>query len=1119
MALRALVSGTCLAALVLGGVEARAQNRPVSLEDAFRSPSIDARPRVRWWWPGAAVEPDELRREIVLLDDQGFGGAEIQSLTSNFVTLTPQERAVVKDYAEPRFFAQVKVAAGAAVARGMTLDYTLGSSWPSGGGFAITPEKALVELTMARTEIAGGVPGPVRVAIPVRTRRLGALNFLDARVKDPAVADWRARLDARARIVAVVAVKGTAPDLKATGPTAGFKLYPWDDVVRPGALDTGTALLLTDKLRPDGTLDWAPPPGIWQVLVYKQYASDMGVLGAAGRGPQLVLDHMNPGAFAAHAARVAGQLGDHPAGIRSTFVDSLELMAAALSAPASAQQGTAQGWISHAAATPEAVPVVLHFRRTVNLGQKPTRYPVSVTADNRYVLYVNGRRAASGPSTGDIAHWREAKIDLAPYLHRGRNIVAAVIWNGVKPLRLPPNATPAQIGAAQGAALFSQTAPSFQQSVATGFRLIGNGAAQAVSTDRPGWRVKIDSGHSFSNGWAQVKRWYYVAGQPETIDAAAADFDWTGPIESGSGWQDAVPAPAAAARTLVVDTLPPQRFRAVSPGVVVRSDLAGAETFPRRPVTVPANSRVKLLLRRDAMLSAYPELEVSGGKGAAIRLTYSEALYDDKFKKADRTLVGDRTPFGPHDTFLTDGGRRALSPLWWRTWRYAEIEVTTKDAPLTLVGMRAYETGYPFTRIASFESDDPALQRIFEIGWRTAEVDAHETYMDTAFWEQLQYAGDTRLQMLISYAVAGDPRLAEQAIDAFAASRVDGGLMEGAYPSRTTNVIAPFSLLWVGMLDDWRLRQPDPAPIRRNLGRMREVLDWFEQWQRPSGLLGKNPHWNFIDWVGQSATDRDIFPSWGKTGESCLMSVTWLGALQQGARIEAAFGDAALGRRDAARAARLAQAIRTGCWSAARGLFADNPDLDRFSQHMNAMAVLYDVAGTAEARTILDSIVAPGKGIDPPEGITPVSYYFAWYLIQAHVHAGLADRYLGLLDTWRGLLALHYTTWPEERGDTRSDSHAWSAHPTADLLSIVAGIGPAGPGYARLRVAPALGSLRRLNATAGTPKGPVRVSYRVAAGRLIAEIERPASLPGVFVWAGRTYSLTSTRTRLVLPVR
>jgi len=778
----------------------------------------------------------------------------------------------------------------------------------------------------------------------------------------------------------------------------------------------------------------------------------------------------------------------------------------ALSGPALAAPDS-DGWITHPGAAAADKPIVLHFRRALDLQHVPKTMPVTVTADNRFILFVNGRGVASGPSTGTIAHWRTESVNLAPYLKRGRNVVAAAVWDFVR----TPVANTASLAADK---LPPQVAPIAQQSVALGFRL----SSGALSTGEPGWRVKIDEGHDAVNGRAQVpRRRYYVASAPEVINAAKADWDWAGPAEAGTGWSDAVPAPQAAARTLIADLLPQQSFSAIAPGSVVRSDLTGADAFPAKPVSVPANTHAKILLRRDAMISGYPELEVSGGNGATIKLTYTEALYDADGKKADRDLIGDRQALGIFDTFLPDGPRRTFTTLWWRTWRYAELDIQTGAAPLTLEGLRVFETSYPFQKIAHFTSSDPELNRIWDVGWRTALVDAHETYMDSAYWEQLQYTGDTRLQMLISYAVAGDPRLALQAIEAFAESNAEGGLEQGAYPSRSDNVIATFSLAWIGMLSDWSMQQPDPAPITGNLSRMRTILKWFEPWRTANGLLGKNPQWNFIDWAGPAGNNRETFPAYGKDGGSCLMTVLWVGALHQGAALEAAYGDKREAAADTTKADDARNAVRTHCRDAKSGLFADTSDLSPFSQHMNALAVLYDVATPEEAPAILDRITVPGHGIDAPDGMATSTYYFAWYLIRAFEHAGLANHYFGLLQTWRDLLALHYTTWPESRGDTRSDTHAWSAHPTADLLGLVAGIGPAAPGYARLKVAPLLGNLTSLDAEAATPKGAVSVRYTLSDKTLTAQITRPAALPGDFVWNGKHYPLTKVKSRFVLP--
>jgi alpha-L-rhamnosidase len=101
---------------------------------------------------------------------------------------------------------------------------------------------------------------------------------------------------------------------------------------------------------------------------------------------------------------------------------------------------------------------------------------------------------------------------------------------------------------------------------------------------------------------------------------------------------------------------------------------------------------------------------------------------------------------GIFDEFLPDGseGRRFM-PLGWRTWRYLQLEINTADQPLHIEKFRSWFTAYPFEERGRFESDDTSLRQIWQIGWRTARLDAHDTYMDTPYWERMQYVGDTRI--------------------------------------------------------------------------------------------------------------------------------------------------------------------------------------------------------------------------------------------------------------------------------------------------------------------------------------------------------------------------------------
>ncbi|MGB6975410.1 MAG: alpha-L-rhamnosidase C-terminal domain-containing protein [Terracidiphilus sp.] len=759
-------------------------------------------------------------------------------------------------------------------------------------------------------------------------------------------------------------------------------------------------------------------------------------------------------------------------------------------------------WITHPTA-PLREPLILHFRRTLTLAAVPSTYIVRVSADNRFILFVNGRRVGDGPARGDLAHWRYERYDLAPFLHAGQNLFAATVWN------------------------FGVYAPIAQLSDRTAFLLESETTgSESISTPN-GWLVEEDSGRTPLPRSTLTFISYYASGPGEQVDAARTDWNWDSASSTGA-WvkpgdpmrDSAYPGTNRAHSAdvtgdnpwgLVPDTLPHQQYTLTSAGVAVLVDRHFLLGFPGAAVGLPPNSRVHILLDRRALTTAYPALTVSGGKGATIWLTYSEALYDNHLHKGDRDALTytdakgiqhPRRALGLRDEFLPDGGsHRTFQPLWWRTWRYLSLDITTGSEPLILDSLTAHFTTYPFVERATFTSPDSDLAKIWQISWRTARLDAHETYMDTPYWEQLQYIGDTRIQALISYAVAGDDRLALQALRAFNDSRMPNGLTRSRYPSSLPQTIPTFSLLWVGMLHDYWMYRPNPAPVRESLPGVRGVLGWFAQHRRPDGLLNKLPWWSFIDWVSSGE-----IPTYSASGESCVTSLEYLGALDQAADLENALGDPILGHRDRGMAQSLRTEIARRCWSPSRGLLADTPDKSVFSQQANILGVLYDVIPADQQKTVLRRMLRIEPGTTP-NGVLSASYYFRFYLARALDHAGLADLYLQSLDPWRQLLPLHFSTWPETPGNTRSDSHAWSAHPIYDLLTLVAGIEPASPGFRTVRIAPHLGSLPSLSATFPLPKGEIRVEYLRTPAGLRASITLPAGLSGTFLYRGRSRPL------------
>src|SRR6266404_1593233 len=68
---------------------------------------------------------------------------------------------------------------------------------------------------------------------------------------------------------------------------------------------------------------------------------------------------------------------------------------------------------------------VEHFRAE----RRVAHFVVNVSADNQFILYVNGEEAGRGPSRTDLGHWRYETYDIAAMLHEGRNTLAATVWH------------------------------------------------------------------------------------------------------------------------------------------------------------------------------------------------------------------------------------------------------------------------------------------------------------------------------------------------------------------------------------------------------------------------------------------------------------------------------------------------------------------------------------------------------------------------------------------------------------------------------------------------------------------------------------------------------------------
>jgi alpha-L-rhamnosidase len=749
---------------------------------------------------------------------------------------------------------------------------------------------------------------------------------------------------------------------------------------------------------------------------------------------------------------------------------------------------------------------VYKFRRTFELAAKPQTFIVRVSADNRYKLFVNERLISLGPARGDFMYWNYETVDLAPYLTAGKNVVAALVWND------------------------GPQKPEAQLSNFTAFILQGNSPSEEIINTNKNWLCLKDESHQ---PLRPKTTGYYVAGPGELVDLKkqiknwekvnADDSRWGAARELFPGIPKGVFTFGPAPWLLVPSPLPQmeskvERLQALKnkPSIKIPSGFPSTKS----PVTIPPNSKITLLLDQRYLTNAYPTIEFSKGKNATIALWYAESLYKvttedisrswlPDLPKGNRNEVEGKTFIGKKDSLISDGNNNQLfTSLWWRTYRYLQLKIETKDEPLVIEDIYGTFTGFPFQFNATLTTDNPSFHKNLEVGWRTARLCAFETYMDCPYYEQLQYIGDTRIQALVSLYNSGDERLVRSAIEWMDRSRLAEGITLSRYPTADPQMIPTFSLWWIGMVHDyWRYR-PDEQFVKDKLPGIRQVLNNFQKFQQEDGSLKNLPYWIFTDWVDFKGWKDGVAPIGENArlpdgqGNSAILDLQLMWTFQIAAELEASLGLQELAKEYDRRALKLATTIMSKYWDESRKLFADTPEKNNFSQHANSLAILSGLVKGEKAEQLARQTLSDAS-------LAPASIYFKYYLHLALTKAGLGNDYLKWLDKWTENINLGMTTWAEmsDINYSRSDCHAWGSSPNIEFFRIVLGMDSDGPGFQKVKIEPHLGDIKKIGGSIPHPNGMLSVNYELKKDTWFIEATLPPNTSGSLIWRGKRIEL------------
>ncbi len=736
-----------------------------------------------------------------------------------------------------------------------------------------------------------------------------------------------------------------------------------------------------------------------------------------------------------------------------------------------------------------------YFRTEFDLAGAAPRLHLYVSADTRYQLFVNGEFAGRGvPPCRPYFQYYD-QHDLTDRLRAGANCIGLVV-NHVGD---SPHARAGLLAELTG------------------------GDGRTLAATGPEWRTR------HADAWVSDTfrfRMNVISPYQEFYDARRAPEGWTAVGFDDSDWDAATvvggkasgrpPAVLPWVRLvprdiphMTADAVLPERIQTTEESLDIHNrvrwnDLSIGLSATGRPVEHSRLEGAENLLNDGAptvfqcstghldgsvdgvydpcvvldfgrVITAYPRLELDGIEGAIVELGYAERLIDGHFNNAVEGQFADR--------YTMVEGPQTWQPFTWRAFRYLKLRLRRCGRPVTLRGLKAVVSTYPFEERGRFESSDDELNGIFGICRHTIRLCCNESIVDTPWRERAQWLGDVSAVTLPGiYACFGDTALPGKFLRQTAACQYPTGLL-----ANISNVdkgdwkwnLPDYSLWWVMALWNHYLYSGEKRWIREYYPTALRILRAHLRHTNERGLIEDMPFNVFIDWA-----DVDT------GGEGAALNAVFYGALEALGRMAELSGDQHTRATVRTMMRAIEQNFEARFFDPARGCLADACVAGRLSpktsEQANMAAILWGLCTDETARAIVDRLYEK-RDIE----VTEAQPFFTAVVLRALDRLGRFDLALRIIrDRWgRRMLDRGATSTFEEwqtngtwrsgefSGIMRTHSHAWSAAPAEFLIRHLAGIRIEEPGCRRLRVLPRETGFD-YEVTFPTPPGPVRVVRR-----------------------------------------
>lgn len=283
-----------LAVIAVGCTEAARVEGPCyeTFKENFRNPPQTYGVDCWWWWLNGNVTKEAITSDLEAMKSKGFYGAMVfdaggyQQGGHHVIPAGPQFGS--KEWTELFVFALDE-----AERLGLEIGFNIQSGWNLGGP-CVTPQYAAKRITSCETRVSGGQSG-IRLGQPA-TRQdyykdivVLAFPVDDSRVSGRPIHYLEYKLS-------IHELGGSAPDCRFL--LDNERTNPRENITgTPYIIDKDDILDLSDRMDPDGNLDWTAPDGEWTVMRVGYTCTDARVSTSSQPWQGLVLDYLSTDAL------------------------------------------------------------------------------------------------------------------------------------------------------------------------------------------------------------------------------------------------------------------------------------------------------------------------------------------------------------------------------------------------------------------------------------------------------------------------------------------------------------------------------------------------------------------------------------------------------------------------------------------------------------------------------------------------------------------------------------------------------------------------------------------------------------------------------------------------------